>query len=302
MQHHDGDRDRRAEAGQRLEQRTEAERDDDRLHPLVGADLLERAAQHVEVARRDGEVVDPDRVDDDPQDREEAERRALGAGEQRLARRASRRGRPPPARATTSEMSPATQAFILSPPSSTKRASSGSAPHSALRASESPTGCRSCWNMHDRLPDVAPGHTPVGAPGSRLLTQRKSMSSMSVDEPSETTFSTSSASSVGVPSLCPSASGSPGRAPRRGSRWRCRAAACRPCPGRTPRRTRAPRPSWPPARRREDRDVGAGADQVADRVLVDDLPEPERLRLDLAEQLRLLEHLGRVVAAAPGCR
>ncbi len=52
--------------------------------------------------------------------------------------------------ATPSEISPATQAFSLSPPSSTKRASSGSAPHSALRASESPTAWRSCWNMHAR--------------------------------------------------------------------------------------------------------------------------------------------------------
>ena len=59
--------------GEGLEQRTEAEGDDDRLDPLVGADLLERAAQHLEVAGRHGEVVDPHRVDHDPQDREEAE-------------------------------------------------------------------------------------------------------------------------------------------------------------------------------------------------------------------------------------
>ena len=48
-QHDDGDRDRCAEPGERLEQRTEAEGDDDRLDPLVGADLLEGAAQHLEV-------------------------------------------------------------------------------------------------------------------------------------------------------------------------------------------------------------------------------------------------------------
>ena len=41
-QHHHCDGDRGAEAGQGLEQRTEAERDDDRLDPVVGADPLER--------------------------------------------------------------------------------------------------------------------------------------------------------------------------------------------------------------------------------------------------------------------
>ena len=92
-QHDDGDRHRRAEAGQRLQQRTEAEGDDDRLDPQVGADPLERAAEHVEVAGRDGEVVDPDRVDDDPQDREEAVGRALAAGQQRPATAACRRPR-----------------------------------------------------------------------------------------------------------------------------------------------------------------------------------------------------------------
>jgi hypothetical protein len=77
----------RAEAGERLQQRTEAERDDDGLDPLVRADPRERPAQHVEVPGRDRQVVDPDGVDHDPEDREEAEGRALGRREQRLADR-----------------------------------------------------------------------------------------------------------------------------------------------------------------------------------------------------------------------
>ena len=83
-QHDRGDRDRGAEAGQRLQQRAEAERDDDRLDPLVVTDPGERPAQHVEVPGHHGHVVDPDRVDHDPQDREEAERRALGRRPERL--------------------------------------------------------------------------------------------------------------------------------------------------------------------------------------------------------------------------
>src|SRR3954454_24104529 len=49
--------------------------------------------------------------------------------------------------ATTSEMTPASQAFRRRPPSSTNRVMRGIAPHRALRNSESPTGCRSCWNI-----------------------------------------------------------------------------------------------------------------------------------------------------------
>ncbi len=50
-------------------------------------------------------------------------------------------------RATPSEISPASQALSRSPPSSTNSARRGMAPHSALRASEPPTGSRSCWNI-----------------------------------------------------------------------------------------------------------------------------------------------------------
>jgi hypothetical protein len=55
----------------------EAERDDDCLDALVVGDPRERTAQHDEVAVSTGHVVDPDRVDDDPHDRPQAETRAL---------------------------------------------------------------------------------------------------------------------------------------------------------------------------------------------------------------------------------
>ena len=86
-QHHRGDRHRRAEAGQRLEQRAEAEGDDHGLDPLVVGDRRERAPQHREVPGLDGHVVDPDRVPDDPHDREQAEARAEHGGVERLADR-----------------------------------------------------------------------------------------------------------------------------------------------------------------------------------------------------------------------
>jgi hypothetical protein len=71
--------------GQRLEQRAERERDDHGLDALIGADRRERPAQHREVAGLHGHVVDPDRVHDDPHDREEAEDGALRPGVERLA-------------------------------------------------------------------------------------------------------------------------------------------------------------------------------------------------------------------------
>ena len=83
----DGDGDRGAEAGEALDQRAEGEGDDDGLDALVVGDPRERTPQHREVPRPLGHVVDPDRVDDDPHDREEAEGRALEAHVERLADR-----------------------------------------------------------------------------------------------------------------------------------------------------------------------------------------------------------------------
>src|SRR5437763_1093040 len=76
-----------AATSEALHQRAETERDDDGLYPVVVADPAERAAQHVEVAGLDGHVVDPDRVDHDPQDREQAEGRAQRGGEPGLRHR-----------------------------------------------------------------------------------------------------------------------------------------------------------------------------------------------------------------------
>ena len=75
--------DRRAEARERLEQRAEAERDEDRLRALVGREGAEAAAQHVEVAGRHGHVEDPQRVDHDPHDREQAVERPVQRGQRR---------------------------------------------------------------------------------------------------------------------------------------------------------------------------------------------------------------------------
>ena len=133
-QHHRADRHRRAEPGERLEQRAEGERDDDRLDPLVVADLRERAAQHVEVAGLDGQVVDPDRVDHDPEDREEAERRAFAAAPAASGRRGIEYTAIATTIATASEISDASHARIRSTPSRTNSTSSGSAANERAQA------------------------------------------------------------------------------------------------------------------------------------------------------------------------
>ncbi|CAM2160510.1 hypothetical protein PT2222_80094 [Paraburkholderia tropica] len=76
-QQHGADRDRRAAARERFEQRAEAERDQHGLHALIGAHMGECAAQHVGVAARLGELEQPDRIDADPDDREETDGRAF---------------------------------------------------------------------------------------------------------------------------------------------------------------------------------------------------------------------------------
>jgi hypothetical protein len=77
-EHDAGDRHGGTEAGQRLEQTTEAEGDDDRLDPRVVGDEVERRPQVLEPAAHDGDLVEHDRREDDPHDREEAEDGALG--------------------------------------------------------------------------------------------------------------------------------------------------------------------------------------------------------------------------------
>ena len=84
-EHHGRDRHRRAEAGERLEQGAEAERDDHGLDALVVRDPTERPPQHREVPGRLGHVVDPERVPDDPHDREQPEHGAEQRAVDRLA-------------------------------------------------------------------------------------------------------------------------------------------------------------------------------------------------------------------------
>jgi hypothetical protein len=62
-----------------------AEGDEHGLDALVVAEAAERAADDRDVPTALGHGVDPDRVDDDPHDREQSEDRALGAGVERLS-------------------------------------------------------------------------------------------------------------------------------------------------------------------------------------------------------------------------
>ena len=104
------------------------------------------------------------------------------------------------------------------------------------------------------------------------------------------------------------ASGRLGRAARpprrwRGSSWRRRAAACRPCRGRSRRRTRAPWPAWRPgasSSRTATFERDSTRSWMDSRSIV--LPEREARVLDEAEQRGLHDRLRRARAAGPGCR
>jgi len=80
-----GDRYGGAEAGQRLQQAAEAERDQHRHDARVRRDEVERLAQVREAAADHGELIDPQRVEHNPHDWEQAEHGALGARQQRQA-------------------------------------------------------------------------------------------------------------------------------------------------------------------------------------------------------------------------
>ena len=81
-QHDAGDRDGGAESGEGFQQAAEAERDDDALDPWVTGDPVERGPQVLEPAADHGQLIEPDRRDDDPHDREDAVHRALRGGQQ----------------------------------------------------------------------------------------------------------------------------------------------------------------------------------------------------------------------------
>ena len=106
-------------------------------------DALERAPQHGEVPGALGHVVDPDRVEDDPHDREQAEGGALEAGVERLPDR-HRVDDDRDEDRDEQRDSAAQWAFSFRPPSSTNRVMSGSAAKMVLANSELPTGSKCC--------------------------------------------------------------------------------------------------------------------------------------------------------------
>ena len=76
-EHDTGDRDRGTESGERLEEAAEAEGDDDRLDSRVVGDDVDDQPEVFEAPRAHGELVEPDRGDDDPHDREQTEGESL---------------------------------------------------------------------------------------------------------------------------------------------------------------------------------------------------------------------------------
>jgi hypothetical protein len=86
-EHDRADRDGGAEAGEGLQEGAEAEGDHEGLDARVVGQPPEGAAQDVEVPGADRHPVHPQGVDDDPQDREEAEHGSLGGAGERLVQR-----------------------------------------------------------------------------------------------------------------------------------------------------------------------------------------------------------------------
>ena len=74
-------------AGEGLQERADADRDDAPLDARIVGEPSEGAAQDVEVPGVDRHPVHPEGVDDDPHDREEAESGPLGGAGERLAER-----------------------------------------------------------------------------------------------------------------------------------------------------------------------------------------------------------------------
>ena len=77
------DRDRRAEAGDALEQRAEAKADHDQHDPTIVGKMIENpGAKSVKAFGLDRDIVEQKRIDDDPHDRPEREHSARGDGVQ----------------------------------------------------------------------------------------------------------------------------------------------------------------------------------------------------------------------------
>ncbi len=76
-EHARGDGHRRAEAGAALEERPEAERDEQRLQPAIVGERGDRVLEDVEAPGADGDLVERQRAEDDPANREDAVARAV---------------------------------------------------------------------------------------------------------------------------------------------------------------------------------------------------------------------------------
>ena len=142
-QHHPGDRGRGAEACQRLQQAAETEGDDDRLDPRVLGDQVEGGAQVLELATHHRQLVQEERAEDDPHDREETEHAALGGGQRGPGRTGMPYASTATATATATAVRAATWAFQRSTPRVTKTVTSGSAATSDDSARLSAMGARS---------------------------------------------------------------------------------------------------------------------------------------------------------------
>ena len=76
-EHARGDGHRRAEAGAALEERPEAERDEQGLQPAIVGERGDRVLEHVEPSGTNGDLVERQRAEDDPGNREDAVARAV---------------------------------------------------------------------------------------------------------------------------------------------------------------------------------------------------------------------------------
>ena len=76
-EHDARDGDRCAEAGERFEQSAEAERDDDGLDARVVGEGVDHAPEVLEAAAAHRQLIEPDRIEHDPHDREQPEDETL---------------------------------------------------------------------------------------------------------------------------------------------------------------------------------------------------------------------------------
>ena len=72
-----GDRHRRAEAGSAFDEGAERERDEQRLNAPIGGQARDRTLDDLELSGLDGQVIEEDRVEDDPADGEQTVGRAV---------------------------------------------------------------------------------------------------------------------------------------------------------------------------------------------------------------------------------